>query len=190
MSPFTKQLKTILLNNVWFADALAAVRKVNPPDWYVGGGVIRTLVWDYLHGYEKPTTLRDVDVAFFDADDLSEARERFVEGQLRSVHPDVPWEARNQAAVHTWYRSKFGNEVEPLGSSAEGVATWPETATAIGVRLEPDDSLTILAPCGLDDLFNLILRRNPKRVTVKHFRERYKSKQILEKWPKVRIIDK
>lgn len=183
------QLKKILLEKPWFKAALKAAREVNPPDWFVGGGVIRTLVWDYLHGYAKPTPLRDVDVAFFDTDDLSEAGERSVEAQLRSLCPSVPWEARNQAAVHTWFKAKFGYKVEPLGSSAEGVATWPETATAIAVRLEPNNSLTILAPCGLDDLFNLTLQRNPERVTVKHFRERYKAKRILDKWPRVKIVD-
>ena len=189
MAIYEAQLEQILLQTPWFKDALSAVQEVNPPDWCVGGGVIRTLVWDYLHGYEKSTPLRDVDVAFFDAADLSEAGERSVETQLKSLCPAVPWEARNQAAVHTWYEAKFGHKVEPLGSSAEGVATWPETATAIGVRLEADDRLTILAPCGLDDLFNMILRRNPKRVTLEHFRERYRAKRILEKWPKVKIVD-
>lgn len=156
MTLYKIQLETILLNQAWFVNALAAVRRVSPPDWYVGGGVIRTLVWDALHGQKESTPLRDVDVAFFDAADLSEARECSIEADLRTLCPAVPWEARNQAAVHTWYEEKFGIKVEPLRSSAEGVATWPETATAVGVRLEPDNNLTILAPCGLGDLSQIL----------------------------------
>jgi uncharacterized protein len=42
----------------------------------------------------------------------------------------VPWEAKNQAAVHLWYERRFGQAVGPLTSIAEAVATWPETVSA------------------------------------------------------------
>jgi len=35
----------------------------------------------------------------------------------------------------------------------------------------------------------MILRRNPRRVTVERFRQRLQSKRILEKWPLVPVID-
>jgi hypothetical protein len=37
--------------------------------------------------------------------------------------------------VHRWYGRVFGAEVPPLTSTADGVGTWPETATAVAVRL-------------------------------------------------------
>jgi hypothetical protein len=48
------------------------------------------------------------------------------------------------------------------------VSTWPETATSIAVRLLANDELHVVAPCGLADLFGMVLRRNPR--TVKSFR--------------------
>jgi uncharacterized protein len=69
------------------------------------------------------------------------------------------------------------------------VASWPETATAVAVRLLPDDHLHVIAPCGLDDLFGLVLRRNPTRVSLDEFRRRYREKAIQETWPRVRVID-
>ena len=91
--------------------------------------------------------------------------------------------------MHLWYAEVFGQVVPPLHSAAEAIATWPETATCTAVRLLPDDSLHIVAPFGLDDLFQMILRRNPARVTIEQFQQRLQSKQIVQKWPQVRVVD-
>jgi hypothetical protein len=179
----------IVRSNAWFMNVLAAVRACNPPDWYVGGGAIRTIVWDYLQGYDEPTPLADVDVIFFDPLDLSPARDEVVETELRAVLPGVPWQAKNQAAVHLWYERVFGYTVAPLTSSVEAISTFPETVTSVGVRLHSCGSLHVEAPCGLDDLLNLILRRNPRRVTVERFRQRLVEKRIQAKWPRVQIVD-
>jgi hypothetical protein len=62
-------------------------------------------------------------------------------------------------AVHTWYERRFGFPVPPVSSAAEGVATWPETATAVAVHLYPDDELEVTAPWGLRDLLTGVCRR-------------------------------
>jgi uncharacterized protein len=166
--------------------ALEAAREVDAPDWLIGAGVLRDLVWDHVHGRD-PAPPKDVDLVFFDAADLSPEREAAVRDALFSREPEIPWDVKNQAAVHLWYPRVFGLEVEPLASSAGGVATWPETATAVAVRLRADDTLDVVAPCGLDDLFGLVCRRNPRRVTVEEYRRRVAAKRIAERWPRVRI---
>lgn len=108
---------------------------------------------------------------------------------LRSALPDVPWEASNQAAVHVWYEQRFGVPVAPLTSSADAVATWPETATAVAVRLHAGGGLQVAAPCGLDDLFRGVCRRNPRRVTVEEYRLRVQRKRVAQRWPKVHVVD-
>jgi hypothetical protein len=140
---------------------LRAVRDVDPPDWLVGGGVLRDLVWDRLHDRVAPSRSRDVDLAFFDPRRLDAGRDAEVERALVARLPGVPWDAKNQAAVHRWYGRVFGAEVPPLASAADGVGTWPETATAVAVRLLDGDELRVVAPCGLEDLFALVCRRNP-----------------------------
>ena len=55
----------------WLMAALEAARDVDPPDWLIGAGAVRTAVWDRLHGHAEPTPLRDLDLAFYDPDDLS-----------------------------------------------------------------------------------------------------------------------
>jgi len=169
--------------------ALRVARAVNAPDWLIGAGTIRDRVWDHLHGFVPAAPSRDLDLVFFDPLSLDSERERCVQREVSLQAPDICWDVTNQAGVHLWYPKVFGVEVEPLTSSADGVATWPETATAVGVRLRADDRIEVVAPHGLEDLFGLICRRNPRRVSVEHYRRRVKSKQIAERWPRVRIFD-
>ena len=61
-------------------------------------------------------------------------------------------------------------------------------ATAVAVRLLPDDRLQVVAPCGLDDLFGLVCRRNPRRVSVAHYHRRLRDKRVTERWPRVEIV--
>ena len=169
-------------------EILRAVRELDPPDWVVGAGVIRNLVWDALHGNEARTEPADVDVAFLDAADVSRERDRAIERRLHHLVPDVPWEVTNQAGVHLWYESKFGHPIAPITSIEDAIGRWPETATAVAVRLDRDDRIGVVAPCGLDDLFGLVLRRNPRQVTPEYFEMRVRSKRISERWPKVTIV--
>jgi hypothetical protein len=186
--PGRERLEEILRSTPWLMEALAAAREVDAPDWLIGAEAIRTAVWDRLHGFGHASELADIDLAFFDPADLSPERDRAVEEALRTRLPQVPWDAKNQAAVHLWYPAKFGYEVEPLGSSAEGVATWPDTAACVAVRLERDDRLEVVAPYGLDDLLGLVQHRNPARVSVEEYERRLESKRIRERWPRVRIL--
>ena len=187
-SPREAELRRIIGSSSWFTKILEAVGDCEPPRWLVGGGVVRNLVWNRLHGYPDAAHLKDVDVAYFDPEDLRPERDKVVEASLLTRRPDVPWEAKNQAAVHLWYEGKFGFAVPPLLSSEDGIATNPEAATSVGVRLLADGGLYIHAPLGLEDLFGLLLRRNPRRVTPEIFRRRVVEKRILERWPKVTVI--
>jgi uncharacterized protein len=183
------RLEELVRSSDWLMAALRAGREVDPPDWLVGGGVLRDLVWDRLHGRAEPGRPRDVDLAFFDPLRLDAGRDAEVEQALVDRLAGVPWDAKNQAAVHRWYGRVFGGEVAPLASAADGVGTWPETATAVAVRLLDGDELRVVAPFGLEDLFGLVCRRNPRRVSVDHYRRRLRDKRVAERWPKVTIID-
>lgn len=40
--------------------ALPAARATDPPDWLIGGGVIRDLVWDHLHDPRRESIPKDI----------------------------------------------------------------------------------------------------------------------------------
>ena len=141
---------------------------------------------DRLHGHATLTAAADIDVAYFDEDD-SEG-EHALQQRLQRGHPDLPWEVTNQAHVHTWFEAHFGHAVAPLRSLEEAVASWPEYATAVGVRLHDDGSLQVIAPHGLDDLFAMVVRRNPVRVSLDTYRQRVVQKRYVERWPRVTVM--
>lgn len=169
--------------------ALYATRALGLPSWCIGAGAVRNLVWDKLHDFHIPSPLSDIDVAFFDASIVSAERDAELQNKLVATLPSLPWEVTNQAGVHLWFKNHFGYEVAPLESLEEAIASWPEFATAVGVTLLADDSIQVIAPHGLEDLFALKVRRNPIRVSASTYRQRVQQKQFELRWPKVKIIE-
>lgn len=169
---------------------LTTVRDSGLPNAWVGAGVLRDLVWGQLFGSGfDPMQVRDVDVAFFDPHDLSGERDLAATQVLSDIWPEVPWQARNQAAVHTWYAAKFGGPpVAPLVSIPDAVATWPETATALAVRLDTGDRIDVCAPLGLTDLLAGVWRRNPRRISLERSLDRLARHRPRERWPGVQVI--
>ena len=162
---------------------LAAVASLKLKSWCIGAGAVRNLVWDRLHDYEEPSELADVDVAYFDADDIRSHSEIALQATLHANFPGVPWEVTNQAAVHTWFEAYFGHPVLPLRSLEEAVASWPEYATSVGVTLNANSRVEVIAPLGLVDLFSIRVRRNPTRVSLDTYRQRTLRKQYRQRWP-------
>lgn len=184
---YESMLKTLVKNDETLMMALKTVKSLSLKNWCIGAGVIRDCVWSHLHG-QMTYTFKDIDVAYFDkfSDTNSEKK---LETELSNMCSGIKWDLKNQANVHLWYSEKFGKEVQPLLSLYEAVGTWPETATSVGIYLDERDELQIIAPFGLEDLFNIVLRRNPKRVTPKDFNSRLMSKGLIEKWPLMKIVN-
>ena len=171
----------------WLTQALDAVATSGLPDVWIGAGVIRDVVWGQLNGGFDPAEVNDIDVAFFDPGDLSRERDHVAEVRLSALL-DRPWEATNQAAVHTWYPEHFGGPNVPAFSCVhDAVCTWPETATCVAVRMTPSGT-DVCAPCGLADLLDGIWRRNPTRVSVEFSAARLARHRVTERWPNVTVI--
>jgi hypothetical protein len=171
----------------WLARALAAVAASGLPDAWIGAGALRDVVWSQLHGGFDPAGIRDIDVAFFDPGDLSRERDLAAQAVLGGL-AELPWEATNQAAVHTWFHGYFGGDpVPPLRSVHEAVATWPETATCVAVR-PLAGGLDVCAPHGLGDLLGQVWRCNPVRVTPEVSRARLARQRVEVRWPGVTIV--
>lgn len=160
---------------------LAQVAALELPDGWVGAGFVRNAVWDALHGHEAPTPLPDVDVVYFDPAETSHEADERHEAGLRAAAPDVPWSVKNQAPMH----SRNGDA--PYQSTAEALTRWPETCTAVAVRLR-GDAIEVLAPLGLRDLFELVVRPTPHfQSKLEIYRSRARAKQWPKRWPRLRI---
>lgn len=185
-----EDLTGILKSDASIMHILRTVRGAHVPNWYVGAGVIRNAVWDRLHGKPNASPIRDIDCIYYSLDDLDEDA---IKEYLRNELPNVDWDIKNSRHVHEWYKTNKNIDRPQLSSSEEDIRQWPEIVTCIGVRLLDDDSLYIYAPYGLDDLMNMVWRPNLHKTyrspefAMKVFEERVIAKNVIERWPKVRI---
>jgi len=183
---YEQQLCDLVESSEQLMAALRAVRCLGLPSWCIGAGAIRSLVWDSLHGFQEPSNLDDVDVAYFDAE-APLALDAELQERLQLLLPSLTWEVTNQATVHEWFAEALGQVVSPLNSLDDGLATWPEFATCVGIYLDDDESLKVIAPYGLNDLFELRVRHNPRRASVSTFMHRVHSKRFGHRWPRLSI---
>ena len=170
------RLLLILKSHPWFMSALDAALDLGLPYTCIGGGAIRSIVFDYLE--DTITPIKDIDVAYFDSTNLSKGDE--YEPVLREQMPDIPWDVKNQASAHLWYCEK---NVPAFRSIEEAISTWPETCTAVAVG-----SNKVYAPHGLEDLFSMIVRHNPVHCTVETYNTRVLTKQYNQRWKSVKIF--
>lgn len=182
-----QQLQQLVRGSAWLMAALRCVRSLGLARWCIGGGAVRDLVWNHLHGLPQRLP-RDIDVVYFDAADPRPERDRRLQQTLIRLRPDLPWEVTNQAGVHLWLAPDGGRPVPPLRSLEDGLAGWPETATAVGIRLHPNETLQVLAPLGLADLFAGVVRHNAGRVSAQTYRRRCADKRYAQRWPRLRVL--
>jgi hypothetical protein len=183
---FEERLIKIVRSSPALMEMLAAARSLNLESWCIGAGVVRSLVWDHLHGFREQSHVEDVDVVYYD-DSIDGPQDTVLAAQLTESLPSVRWEVTNQAWIHEWFLEAHAQVVPPLRSLADGIATWPEYATCVGVSLRADDAIEVIAPHGLEDLFGLKIRHNPSRASAAVFTERVATKRFTERWPMVSL---
>jgi uncharacterized protein len=161
---------------------LEALRKVDG-GLFVGGGLIRNVVWDYLHGYPSATPIDDVDVIYFDLAERTKEHDAAVEAKLRLLIPNLNWSVKNQARMHEI------NVDAPYLSLEDAVSKWPETATAMVARLAAGGEIEIVAPHGFDDLFRLVVTPTPHFwMKLEAYRRRLSRKNWGQHWPRLRFF--
>ena len=176
-----KKLIQYIEENESMLNDLRRVRDLHLPDGYIGAGLIRNYVWDRLHGWDNRQQHNDIDVIYFDPNDCTEERDRALENHLITSTGNTKWSVKNQARMH----EKNGNS--PYTSTGDAISFWPEVVTAIAVRIDQEDRLEVLAPYGLEDLFQLKVRRSPRFEDHAYYLARIHKKQWQQKWPLLQI---
>ena len=185
-SPETR-LRTVVRRSPLVATVLDRWAQIGLPDcWLVAGAVAQT-VWNDGFGLPSTYGISDIDLVYFDADDLSEDAEARHSVRIRGLFADlnVWFDVKNEARVHLWYAKKFGNAIAPYVSTEDAITTFPTTATATGVQ-PGSDVLRVSAPYGLSDLLSLVIRPNRKQITQSVYDA--KVAKWLALWPGLRVI--
>ncbi len=176
-----RDILNLIREDDWMMNILSIAERLNFPDWVIGAGFVRNKVWDYLHGFSrKEVATADIDLVYYDLNGNDQKTDEELSQKLKE-ETGIKWEIVNEAYAHKW------NNLPPYKSTDDALSQWPETATGIGVKLESGE-LKLIAPYGIDDLINLIIRPSPKfSGGIERVMERAKEKDWLEKWPKLKF---
>ncbi|KGE18957.1 hypothetical protein PWYN_06040 [Paenibacillus wynnii] len=164
-----------------------AAQSLEPLPYYIGAGCLVQTVWNELTGRPLNYGISDIDIIYFNDNDLSYAAENKVVERAKTLfsHLPFPVDIKNQARVHLWYQDKFGIELRPYSSLEDAINSWPTTATCLGARLNSDHRWQIYAPYGLEDLFGLIVR--PNKALIDEGIYYSKTHKWSRKWPELHI---
>jgi uncharacterized protein len=97
-----------------------------------------------------------------------------------------PVEIRNQARVHLWYESRFGQKRAPLKSCEQSIEQFASRTHAVGVRLGAAGELELHAPYGLDDIFSF--RITPNTAMDNRATHEAKGARARATWPEITVL--
>lgn len=204
-SSLPANLLAIVLAHPAIPRVLRAISTLNPPlpNVYLAGGCIRNTVWNSLFKDSK-LKINDFDIGFYDpiGDRAQESRAK----EALTAHlPDLAgtaFDVKNQYSFGKWRPTKDGRIVD-YASVEDGIADFVHTATSVGVRIEGDTlskkevprtvllshkgtNYRIVAPHGLEDLFEGIVRPVPSHRDSKAARE--KGPTYLAACPSLKLL--
>jgi hypothetical protein len=166
IAPIPRGLEQSLRNNPAITELLNNWTRLNLPNcWVVAGAVVQSY-WNQAHAYSPLHGICDVDIVYFDPNDLSEESEAGHAARIGAAHENLPirFDVKNEARVHLWYEDRFGYPIDPYSSAEAAIDTFPTTAGAIGVR-PAGDEIVCYTTFGFDDLMSLTVRPNKRQIT-------------------------
>ncbi len=189
--PLDEQLSAFqeaLSRNDVLTEVLSRSASLGLPGWYLTAGCLFQTVWNVVTGRPPAYGIKDYDLFYFDASDLSWAAEDTVIQSAGRAFADVPAEVevRNEARVHLWYGQKFGTTIPPYVSTEDAIDSFAATTCCLGVRLEPAGRWRIYAPHGLSDVFNLVVRPNPVLAPRRVYET--KTSRWSRQWPELTVL--
>ena len=123
-SELRERLTEIVCETPPLMRVLSVARHLNLPDWLVFSGAVYQPVLNHLTGRPLDYRIKDYDLGYFDASDLSYDAEDAVIRRVKAAF-DEPLrsmvEVRNQARVHLWFEAKFGEPYTPLSCTAQAL---------------------------------------------------------------------
>lgn len=185
----TERLVEIVRRDAGLMQVLTTVRRLELPDWRIVSGAVYQSVWNDATGRPAGYGIKDYDLAYFDASDVSYEAEDVVIRRVAAAFEE-PFrsqvEVRNQARVAEWFPQKFSEAYPPVANTDEALERFVAPAFAVGVRLEKDDKISVTAPFGLDDVFSLTIRPNPNRPLAKDWN--WVVEKAKARWSELTIV--
>jgi hypothetical protein len=184
-------LITAALANPLNRKILERLPMLGAPNACLVAGSVYQAWWNALSGRPVAEGVKDYDIFYYDAADLSYEAEDAVIQRARALLADldVLIDVKNQARVHLWYQKRFGGGAYPaLQQVEDGISRFLVRSTCIGLMPQVDGALRLIAPYGIEETRRGELRPTPFRADDRdRFRE--KAQSYVARWPWLRIIE-
>ncbi len=152
------RLKSLIKSVPELLETAKACQEVGLPNFYIAGGAITQLIWNKLLEREPLDKVKDFDIVYFD-DSLSRTEKFYPKEIVAHLNHSIKIDIKNQANVHKWYPVKFGQVIPAYRRVEQGIDSWL-SAFAIGFNFNIDGEISIYAPYGLEDAFNMYVKPN------------------------------
>ena len=127
-------LEVALRQNRWLEEVLERFDEIGLPDTWLVAGCIAQTIWNL--GCRQPAEfgIKDIDLIYFDEQDLSFEAEVGHETRVRGLfrHLPIKLDVKNEARVHLWYEKRFGYPIKPYLSSAERSQPFQQLQPRLG----------------------------------------------------------
>jgi hypothetical protein len=120
-------LEIALRQNKWLEEILERFEEVALPDGWLVAGCIAQTIWNLGYGQPAEFGLKDVDIIYFDEQDLSFEAEACHERRLRDLfqHLPIKLDAKNEAGT-------IGKS--PDSRNSWGIRNSPGIRNSLGIR--------------------------------------------------------
>lgn len=181
---------SILEKNKQLMMVLDYISNLSLPNFYIAAGSVFQTIWNYYDGNDLNCGIKDIDVIYYNPDDLSIDADLLYYEKIHSFveknHLPYLVDVSNEARMHLWKEKKEGVRVRPYRSSEDAISRWIATVHAVGIT-KSGNHLQVFAPYGLSDIFSRTIRPIKHEGNSKELYEK-KANSWRQRFPNVHIV--
>ena len=149
----------IIRKNKDLIDIIKYLKKIDLPNFYIAAGCVFQTIWNYLDNKSLNDKFKDIDIVYYDCNDLSKDSEQAIEDMISKHFQNMHYkfDVHNEARMHLWKEEHEGIKIEPYKSSEDAISRWLATIHAIGITLK-NNKIKVYAPYGFSDIYGRIIR--------------------------------
>lgn len=183
---YQTELFDLISKDEEFTEIFQSLNAERLPQAMVCGGAIRDFIWNKQSKLASTLRFGNIDVFYCDP---SESNEQALIRQTRinQKYSKYLWVLTNLALPQR-HTSKLILQSDLTAT----LQNFPETCSAVAVGCDQAQNFSVLAPYGLDDLFEFRVKATPKMLTEKgrlDYQKRLQRKNWSKRWPNLQIIE-
>lgn len=184
---YQEQLVELLRQDLEFMEVFNIINAMHLPQAYVSAGAVRDFVWNKKHQLPSSLVFGNIDVFYYDA---SESNEDYLtrQTQINQRYSKYLWNLVNIALP-----KRHANKLVVGKDIFDTVQHFPETCSSVAVSCDRMNNISVVAPYGLEDLFELRVKATDgfAKGQVQHeaFQRRINRKKWARRWPNLVFID-